>query len=50
MFLFTNSDPQKDGALVNSVVSHEYTHGLTNRLTGGGTADCLQTLYVLYFV
>lgn len=44
MFLFTNSDPQKDGALVNSVVSHEYTHGLTNRLTGGGTADCLQTL------
>jgi len=23
--------------------SHEYTHGISNRLTGGGTATCLQT-------
>jgi len=27
----------------NDVVIHEFTHGITNRLTGGGTARCLQT-------
>jgi len=27
----------------NSIPVHEYTHGLTNRLTGGGTGTCLQT-------
>ena len=43
MFLWTLTSPQRDGALENDIVLHEYTHGLTNRLTGGGTAACLQT-------
>ncbi|MFP5040091.1 M36 family metallopeptidase [Parasediminibacterium sp. JCM 36343] len=31
-----------DGALDNSIVSHEYTHGISNRLTGGGSnTSCL---------
>lgn len=31
-----------DGALDNGVISHEYTHGISNRLTGGPAAtDCL---------
>ncbi|KAF8912288.1 Fungalysin metallopeptidase-domain-containing protein [Mucidula mucida] len=30
--------------LQNDIVVHEFTHGLTNRMTGGGTATCLQTL------
>ncbi|MBS1663792.1 MAG: M36 family metallopeptidase [Bacteroidetes bacterium] len=31
-----------DGALDNGVMSHEYTHGISNRLTGGpGNTDCL---------
>ncbi|KAI0765479.1 Fungalysin metallopeptidase-domain-containing protein [Fomes fomentarius] len=36
--------PLRDGALENDIVAHEYTHGLTNRLTGGGTGRCLQTI------
>jgi hypothetical protein len=35
--------PQRDGALENDIVTHEYTHGITNRMTGGGTGRCLQT-------
>lgn len=32
----------RDGALDNGVISHEYTHGISNRLTGGpANADCL---------
>ncbi|KAL5486280.1 hypothetical protein ACEPAI_7326 [Sanghuangporus weigelae] len=41
MFLWTF--PQRDGALENDIVAHENTHGLSNRLTGGGTGRCLQT-------
>lgn len=44
MFLFESTNPVKDGALVNSVVTHEMFHGVSNRLVGGGTADCLQSL------
>ncbi|KAL0569434.1 hypothetical protein V5O48_012538, partial [Marasmius crinis-equi] len=45
MFLWTkDSVKYRDGALENDVVVHEYTHGLTNRLTGGGTGKCLQSL------
>lgn len=33
----------RDGALENDIVVHENTHGMTNRMTGGGTAACLQT-------
>ncbi|HLF62986.1 MAG TPA: M36 family metallopeptidase [Saprospiraceae bacterium] len=33
---------QRDGSLDNSVISHEYGHGISNRLTGGpANAGCL---------
>ncbi|KAG9098595.1 hypothetical protein FRC06_006177 [Ceratobasidium sp. 370] len=44
MFTWTFTSPNRDGALENDIVVHEYTHGLTNRLTGGGTGRCLQTI------
>ncbi len=34
---------RRDGSLENDIVVHEMTHGITNRLTGGGTGTCLQT-------
>ncbi|KAJ7642499.1 Fungalysin metallopeptidase-domain-containing protein [Mycena polygramma] len=43
MYLFTSTNPERDGALENDVVVHEYTHGITNRMTGGGTGECLQS-------
>ena len=30
--------------LENDIPTHEMTHGITNRMTGGGTDRCLQTL------
>ncbi|KII91236.1 hypothetical protein PLICRDRAFT_173122 [Plicaturopsis crispa FD-325 SS-3] len=42
MFLWDETDPERDGALENDIVVHENTHGITNRLTGGGTGRCLQ--------
>jgi extracellular elastinolytic metalloproteinase len=33
--------PDFDGSFDNGVVSHEFGHGVSNRLTGGGTAACL---------
>ncbi|PBK84477.1 hypothetical protein ARMGADRAFT_943578 [Armillaria gallica] len=44
MFIWTNTIPSRDGDLQNDIIVHEMTHGITNRLTGGGTARCLQTL------
>ncbi|KAJ6522179.1 Fungalysin metallopeptidase-domain-containing protein [Mycena vulgaris] len=44
MFLFTLTKPGRDGALENDVVVHENMHGITNRMTGGGAANCLQSL------
>ena len=35
--------PNRDGSLNNDIIVHEMTHGITNRLTGGGTARCLQS-------
>ncbi|CAE6517796.1 unnamed protein product [Rhizoctonia solani] len=43
MFTWDHTYPNRDGSLANDIVSHEYGHGLTNRLTGGGTGACLQT-------
>ncbi|QRV97451.1 extracellular metalloproteinase MEP [Ceratobasidium sp. AG-Ba] len=43
MFTWTYTSPNRDGALENDIVSHEYTHGISNRLTGGGTGTCLTT-------
>ncbi|KAI8606814.1 peptidase M36, partial [Chytriomyces sp. MP71] len=42
MYVFDVSNPGRDGAFDNSVVYHEMAHGLSNRLTGGGTnPNCL---------
>ncbi|KIY72625.1 hypothetical protein CYLTODRAFT_449783 [Cylindrobasidium torrendii FP15055 ss-10] len=43
MFLWDYTNPERDGSLENDIPVHELTHGLTNRLTGGGTGACLQT-------
>lgn len=44
MYIFDNTDPNRDGALDQGVVVHEYTHGLSNRLTGGASNDgCLSS-------
>jgi hypothetical protein len=37
MFLWTNSNPNKDGGLDGDVVVHELAHGLSNRLHGNST-------------
>ncbi len=36
MFVFTGPNPDRDGSLDQEVVCHEFTHGLSNRLLGGG--------------
>jgi Zn-dependent metalloprotease len=42
MFLFTlNGGAQEDGDFDGSVIYHEYSHGLSNRLVGGGSTACL---------
>ncbi|KAJ7590715.1 Fungalysin metallopeptidase-domain-containing protein [Mycena floridula] len=43
MFIWTLSKPNLDGAMENDIISHEMTHGITSRMTGGGTGRCLQT-------
>ncbi|TBU26937.1 Fungalysin metallopeptidase-domain-containing protein [Dichomitus squalens] len=54
MFLWDLTNPERDGALENDIVTHENTHGISNRMTGGGTGrhgdlnmlhigSCLQT-------
>jgi hypothetical protein len=36
MYVFTDANPGRDGDLDGTVVLHEHTHGLSNRLVGGG--------------
>ncbi|KAL1740948.1 Fungalysin metallopeptidase-domain-containing protein [Schizophyllum fasciatum] len=43
MFLWDYTTPHRDGDMENDLPLHEGTHGISNRLTGGGTARCLQT-------
>ncbi|TRM67936.1 Fungalysin metallopeptidase-domain-containing protein [Schizophyllum amplum] len=43
MFLWTYTTPLHDGDMENDIALHEGTHGISNRLTGGGTARCLQS-------
>ena len=41
MYLW-NGNPQKDGDVDNGIVVHEFSHGISNRLTGGpAQAGCL---------
>jgi extracellular elastinolytic metalloproteinase len=42
MYLWTQTTPRRDGDLENSIIVHEYGHGISNRLTGGpATTSCL---------
>ncbi|KAI9434881.1 Fungalysin metallopeptidase-domain-containing protein [Lactarius indigo] len=44
LFLWDLTVPGRDDAIENGIVIHENTHGITNRMTGGGTGRCLQTI------
>jgi subtilisin-like proprotein convertase family protein len=45
MFLFTiNGGVKEDGDFDPTVIYHENTHGLSNRLVGGGSTGCLRNL------
>ncbi|PBK94319.1 peptidase M36, partial [Armillaria gallica] len=37
IYIWTLTTPNRDGALQNDIIVHEFTHGITYRLTGGGT-------------
>ncbi|KAJ1964497.1 hypothetical protein GGI12_001393 [Dipsacomyces acuminosporus] len=42
--LWTGTNPRRDADLEADLLAHEYTHGITSRLTGGSSsADCLST-------
>ncbi len=42
MYLWTTVTPNRDGDLDNGIIIHEYTHGISNRLTGGpSNSSCL---------
>ena len=41
MFTCNIATPSRDGDLDNGVIIHEYTHGISNRLTGGASVSCL---------
>ena len=44
MYVFTGPTPDRDGDFDAEIVIHEYTHGLSNRLVGGGVGiSALQT-------
>lgn len=44
MYIFDGPVPNRDGSLDANVVCHEYTHGLSDRLVGGGVGiTALQT-------
>lgn len=36
MYVFTGPTPDRDGDLDSEIIIHEYTHGLSTRLVGGG--------------
>lgn len=39
MYLWTNTNPQRDGDVDSDVVYHEYGHGLSTRMIGGLSGD-----------
>ncbi|KAJ3541961.1 hypothetical protein NMY22_g3694 [Coprinellus aureogranulatus] len=43
LYVWNKSNPTRDPGMANDILVHELTHGITGRLTGGGTAACLQT-------
>ncbi|OBZ71043.1 Extracellular metalloproteinase 5 [Grifola frondosa] len=42
LLLWTYTQPSRDVSFENDIVTHEFTHGISNRLIGGGTGQCLQ--------
>ena len=43
MYIFTMTNITRDGSLDSVIPIHEYTHGISNRLTGGAaTGNCLR--------
>lgn len=45
MFMWNKTTPWRDGSFEAGIVIHEYTHGLSNRLTGGpANSNCLNIL------
>ncbi|KAL6621740.1 Fungalysin metallopeptidase-domain-containing protein [Neocallimastix sp. 'constans'] len=44
LYPFTSKTPERDSALVNQIMIHEYSHGVTQRLTGGpDKTSCLSS-------
>ncbi|KAJ2386399.1 hypothetical protein GGI05_004396 [Coemansia sp. RSA 2603] len=44
MYVWTQTSPYRDGDLEQDIVVHEYSHGISNRLTGGpANSDCLDS-------
>ena len=44
MYLFDITNPHRDGTLDSIIPIHEFTHGISNRLTGGSrNGQCLQS-------
>ena len=42
MYVFTMTNPKRDGTISNDIIVHEYAHGISNRLTGGpDNSNCL---------
>ncbi|KAJ1950127.1 hypothetical protein FBU59_000827 [Linderina macrospora] len=42
MYTWIDTSPNRDGDLEQDIVAHEFTHGISNRLTGGpSNTDCL---------
>ncbi|KAI8321894.1 hypothetical protein GQ54DRAFT_275434 [Martensiomyces pterosporus] len=42
MYVWTQTNPKRDGDFEQDIVAHEFTHGISNRLTGGpSNTDCL---------
>ena len=41
MYLWNLTTPNRDGDLDNGIVTHEYGHGISTRLTGGPLTSCL---------
>ncbi|KAJ2697863.1 hypothetical protein FB645_005801 [Coemansia sp. IMI 203386] len=42
MYVWTSTSPYRDGDLEQDIVVHEYSHGISTRLTGGpANSDCL---------
>ncbi|MBK7560385.1 MAG: M36 family metallopeptidase [Chitinophagaceae bacterium] len=43
MYLWTSPNPDRDGDVDNGIIAHEYTHGISNRMTGTGSG-CLSNV------